>query len=208
MKFKDKFGFTLIELLLALSLATIIGGAIYGTLRAGLDSTKKGNYISEKNQLARALFEQIRDDLMTASVSSTNPNWVFEYFPNPTSNGRLDSIRFVSTNQEIDWDRSGIANSAYIQYSIDTIVNTGQVGLVRIINRQITEPDSIYLEYQFISAEIRNLEFQFYNGLEWLDEWITPTILPKAVRIRMAVADLENPELWHWYNGIIRIPQG
>ncbi|MCX7918043.1 MAG: prepilin-type N-terminal cleavage/methylation domain-containing protein [bacterium] len=209
MKFRiNSKGFTLIELLLAITIAVIVGSAIYGTLAAGLKSKQKGMVIAEKNQRARVILDTIRNDLLTASVSSTTPSWQFTATTYSDGSIYQDSIQFISTNQPIDWTVSGISDEAIIKYAIDTVPNTNTVGLLRIVNRHITDPESTDINYQLISTEVKSLRFQFANDTTWVSEWTDTTILPKAVMITIATPDIETPQMLNWFTTAIRLPKG
>ena len=207
MKNDRQNGFTLVELITAITIAMILATAIYGTLSAGINSKKKGNEIAEKNQIARAIFDQIRSDLLTASVSSTTPTWTFT--ATSLSNGTIyqDSVQFISTDQYVDWSAAGVSDEAIIRYAIDTVPNSTTIGLMRTVNRHITDPESTDLSYQLISEDVMSLHLQYYDGTEWLSEWADTSILPKAISITMGIRDQKNPELLNWYTTSLRLPK-
>jgi len=204
---KYKHGFTLIELLLAITITVILGSAIYGTLAVGLNAKNKGNVIADKNQMARSILDTIRNDLFTASVSSTTPSWQFTTTTFSSGSIYQDTIQFIATNQPIDWTVSGNSDEAIIKYAIDTIPNTNIIGLLRTVNRHITDVESTDLNYQLISTDVQSLHFRYSNDTAWVDEWTDTSILPKAVSITIAIPDPEVNEKLDWFTTSIRLPK-
>jgi prepilin-type N-terminal cleavage/methylation domain-containing protein len=200
-------GFTLIELITAMTIAVILASAIYGTLSAGLNSSKQGYKIAEQNQIYRVVLDIVRDDLISASVSSTTPSWAFIATSLSSGSTYQDSVEFISINQSIDWSVTGQSDEAIIKYAIDTMPNTPFIGLIRITNRYITYPESETLNYQMVSKDIRSLDFKYYDGTEWVEEWVDTTILPKAVQITIGLQDSNDPEKLNWYTTSVRLPK-
>lgn len=208
MKYWNKYnGFTLIELLLAITITVILGSAIYETLAVGLNAKKKGNVIADKNQMARSILDTIRSDLFTASVSSTTPSWQFTATTYSSGSIYQDTLQFYVTNQPIDWTVSGTSDEAIIKYAIDTVPNTNTIGLLRTVNRHVTDPDSTDLNYQLISTDVKSLHFQYSNDTAWVTEWTDATILPKAVSITIAMPDPELTDKLNLFTTAIRLPK-
>jgi prepilin-type N-terminal cleavage/methylation domain-containing protein len=200
-------GFTLIELLLAITITVILGSAIYETLAVGIKSKNKGNVIADKNQMARSILDTIRNDLFTASVSSTTPSWQFTATTYADGSIYQDSIQFFVTNQAVDWTVSGISDEAIIKYAIDTVPNTNTIGLLRTVNRHVTDPESTDLNYQLISTDVKSLHFQYSNDTAWITDWTDTSILPKAVSITIAIPDPEVTDKLNWFTTAIRLPK-
>jgi general secretion pathway protein J len=207
MKPKPRSGFTLIELLLAITITVILGSAIYETLSVGIKSKNKGNVLAEKNQMARSILDTIRNDLLTASVSSTTPSWQFTATTYANGSIYQDSIQFVVTNQAVDWTVSGNSDEAIIKYAIDTVPNTNTIGLLRTVNRHVTDSESTDLSYQLISTDVQSLHFQYSNDTAWVTDWTDASILPKAVSITIAIPDPEVIDKLNWFTTSIRLPK-
>jgi general secretion pathway protein J len=204
---KYNHGFTLIELLLAITITVILGSAIYETLSVGLHAKNKGNVIADKNQMARSILDTIRTDLLTASVSSTTPSWQFTATTYANGSIYQDSVQFVVTNQAVDWTVSGNSDEAIIKYAIDTVPNTNTIGLLRTVNRHITDPESTDLSYQLISTDVKSIHFQYSSDTTWVDDWTDTSNLPKAVNITIAIPDPEINDRLNWFSTSIRLPK-
>lgn len=202
-----KNGFTLIELLAAITIALILIGAVYETLNAAIKSKEKGTLISERNQKARIILGMIREDLESSSLSKATPSWSFTATTYSTGSVYKDTLKFIALNQTVDWDSTGQSDEAVILYSIDTNPNTGDIGLLKTVNRQITSPDSENLEYQMISKDINSLHFQYYDGSEWLDEWTSTDKLPKMVSITIGMPDESSPDGYKEFVSTLRLPK-
>ncbi len=202
-----KNGFTLIELLAAITIALILIGAVYETLNAAIKSKEKGTLISERNQKARIILGMIREDLESASLSKATPSWSFTATTYSTGSVYKDTLKFIALNQTVDWDSTGQSDEAVILYSIDTNPNTGDIGLLKTVNRQITSPDSENLEYQMISKDINSLHFQYYDGSEWLDEWTSTDKLPKMISITIGMPDESSPDGYKEFVSTLRLPK-
>jgi general secretion pathway protein J len=207
MKPKPRSGFTLIELLLAITITVILGSAIYETLSVGIKYKNKGNVIADKNQMARSILDTIRNDLLTVSVSSTTPSWQFTATTYANGSIYQDSIQFVVTNQAVDWTVSGNSDEAIIKYAIDTVPNTNTIGLLRTVNRHVTDSESTDLSYQLISTDVQSLHFQYSNDTAWVTDWTDASILPKAVSITIAIPDSEVANKLNWFTTSIRLPK-
>jgi len=202
-----KNGFTLIELLAAITIALILIGAVYETLNAAIKSKEKGTLISERNQKARIILGMIREDLESSSLSKATPSWSFTATTYSTGSVYKDTLKFIALNQTVDWDSTGQSDEAVILYSIDTNPNTGDIGLLKTVNRQITSPDSENLEYQMISKDINSLHFQYYDGSEWLDEWTSTDKLPKMISITIGMPDESSPDGYKEFVSTLRLPK-
>jgi prepilin-type N-terminal cleavage/methylation domain-containing protein len=203
----SKSGFTLVELIAAITIALILGTAVYGTLSGGINSKKKGNSIAEKNQIVRGIFDQIRTDLYSISMSSTTPSWTFTASTLNEGSTYYDSVQFVTTNQSVDWAAPPSSDEAVITYAINTVPNTNTIGLMRTVNRHITDLVSTDLNYQMISQDVLSLHFQYYDGTQWVGEWTDTSIIPKAIMITMGIRNYENPTTLNWYTTSVRLPK-
>jgi prepilin-type N-terminal cleavage/methylation domain-containing protein len=202
-----KNGFTLIEILAAITIAIILLGAVYETLNVAIKSKEKGIAISERNQKARVILGMIKEDLESASLSDRTPSWTFTATTYSTGSIYKDSLVFYALNQPVNWDSTGRSDEAIIQYSIDTNPDTGEIGLLKTINRQVTTPASETLEYLTLSKDINSLHFEYYDGSEWEDEWTETRKLPSMVRVTLGMLDKSSPDGYKEFVSTIRLPK-
>jgi len=200
-------GFTLIELLTAIIIAVVLASAVYETLNAAIKSNKKGIDVSQKNQIARVAMQQITNDLLSASVSSTTPSWAFTATTQSVGSTYMDSLVFYVTNQYVDWDLTAVSDEAIIQYSMDTIPGTNDMGLIRVTNRHVTDPDSTDTTMDVLSQDVLSLHFQYYDGTNWTDDWTNTASLPQMVMITMAIRDDNSLAGMDLFTTSVRLPK-
>jgi general secretion pathway protein J len=200
-------GFTLIELLTAIIIAIVLASAVYETLNAAIKSNKKGIDVSQKNQIARVAMQQITNDLLSASVSSTTPSWAFTATTQSVGSTYMDSLVFYVTNQYVDWDLTAVSDEAIIQYSMDTIPGTNDMGLIRVTNRHVTDPDSTDTTMDVLSQDVLSLHFQYYDGTNWTDDWTNTASLPQMVMITMAIRDDNSLAGMDLFTTSVRLPK-
>jgi len=189
-------GFTLIELMIAVLMATLIVGALYGSFRAGLDSWEKGQFKSELCQNARIALEQMSREIRGAFISQRNSYYKFVGEDNTYGGNDADILNFFSTSASLN-------RLCEIGYFIEKDPNNPLAELKR---RCDPTPDSEFREggtIELLAMFVTGLNLRYFDGESWEDSWVTDEdedlpleeeerCLPKAVEITISV---ENPEV-------------
>lgn len=186
-------GFTLVEILIALAILAMIVASTFTIFRSSSTSWQKGQTRSERYHNARVAVGRISKEISQAVISENSlSRFIGE-------KKEVSFISFVSTAAEV-------FELAEIEYWLDR----DQKLLMR---NEDVEPDydfSTQEHSDILADNISELEFSYYDGLDWKDTWDsdlagddeegdagqteTQGILPKAVRIRIKVEDKKGKE--------------
>jgi len=184
--------FTLVEILIALAILAMIVASTFTIFRSSSSSWQKGQTRSERYHNARVAVGRISKEISQAVISENSlSRFIGE-------KEEVSFISFVSTAREV-------FELAEIEYWLDR----DQKFLMR---NEDVEPDydfSTQEHSDILADNISELEFSYYDGLDWKDAWDsdlagadeedagqaeTQGILPKAVRIRIKVEDKKGKE--------------
>ncbi len=211
-------GFTLLEVLLALGSAAAIAVAITAAFQTGWRADRQASDLGETMQVARVALESLARDLsaLTPEPSSLNPGLVGQDADN---NGMpADAIWLVSTSNvpalrataDAGVSSSGPGSAlsgsrttsaltrppegdlAQLEYYVGTDAATDPLGLVRKVRTlptaSSTDDDATY-EKQAIAAEVKGLNFRYYDGASWTDTWDSAAsgTFPVAIEVTVVV---------------------
>lgn len=190
--------FTLIELMISVSIGAIILGAGYVCMSAGVESRRLVNARSEAVQSARVAIDLIAADLRSAVPLSRDIE--FLGLRRTVSGADADNLDFATRNYTPRKQREpDYCETSYFL----TPAQTGET--FTLYRRRDPTPDPEPLEGGSREEIIRNvasLRFEYYDGIDWYDEWGDPTGkkqmsaltppnaygMPEAVRITLEVA--------------------
>ncbi len=182
---RSESGLTLLELLLAVTLTTVLTGAIFTALRAGQGSVAQGERKSERYTNARAALDVMSREVQCAVVSSVGSNEYKLIGTNPGS-GTEDVMDLVST---------AIVGASYLYdlyevgYQLDTTND-------RIQRREDMSVDGTFdSSYEDLAERATGLNIRYYKAStsSWQDTWDSTGadagLLPGAVEISLTVQD-------------------
>jgi prepilin-type N-terminal cleavage/methylation domain-containing protein len=196
-------GFTLIEVLLAVVLSGVIAAAVFGTLAAGRDASRRGEILGELDRIARQALDRIVADVRFACKPSDLYDTGFvgtHAGEEPEARDTLDFVtaavvpdpaRFGPVDAP-DADRPRVIDLARVVYAIDVDGSTPESGLVRSVQFILpvvtvqTDRDFDRLE---IAPEVVGLRFRYLGGASWSDTWDSrqSALLPQMVEIGVTV---------------------
>ncbi len=186
MKFADsrsESGLTLLELLLAVTLTTVLTGAIFTALRAGQGAVAQGERKSERYTNARAALDVMSREIQCAVVSLVGNN---EYRLIGTDSGMADKIDLVSTAIV---GASDLYDLYEVGYRLDTANS-------RIQRREDMSVDTTFdSSYEDLAERATGLNIRYYkaSASSWQDAWNSTAgdlgLLPGAVEISLTVQD-------------------
>lgn len=163
-------GFTLIELVISAGLMTIVLGATYACLSAGLSGKKIVEQRAEGVQSARVALNLIATDLR-ATIPLPGRN---EFLGMRRTQGEVDSdnLDFATRNYKPHGARE--PDYCEISYFLTRDPETDSYVLTR---RRDPTPDPEPLDggaREEIARGVRGLRFEYYDGIEWFDDWGDP----------------------------------
>jgi general secretion pathway protein J len=198
-------GFTLIEVLLAMAILVVIMSVVYGSFSTAGRNVEQAEAARDETDLARTLLSKLTDDLtnayfnptMTATSPATNKsvNLTILYgkkieVGEGDEKTRQDSLDLTTLT---NWRRPDSRETELLEvgYYFKEKPDGSGYTFFRREKREIG-PDAPPLEggaeYE-ISDRVEGLQFRYYNGTAWRDDWDTRTLggLPKAVELALTL---------------------
>jgi prepilin-type N-terminal cleavage/methylation domain-containing protein len=191
--------FTLIEVLLAVVLSAVMAAAVFGTLAAGRDASRRGEVTGEIDQIARQAVERIAEDLRYAVRPSETYDTGFIGLNDGDDLNSRDTLDFITAGTPLiprrlgpvdgpDEDRPRRIDLARVLYAIDEDPTTPEQGLVRseqtLLTATTVQQDRD-LDRVELAPEAVSLGFRYLLGASWFDTWDSrqSNTLPQAVEI-------------------------
>lgn len=190
-------GFTLIELMISVSIGAIVLGAGYLCMSAGVESRRLVNARAEASQTARVAIDMIAADLRSAVPLSRD----FEFLGMRRAVGEADADNLDFATRNYTPRKQREPDYCEVSYFLTTDESSG---LFTLFRRRDPTPDPQPLEggsREEIARNVAGLRFEYYDGIDWHDEWGDPTGkkqmsaltplnaygMPEAVRITLEV---------------------
>ncbi len=201
---KKHGAFTLLEILVALSIAALIMGAVYGSYRATANAIVHCRQKSVAEQQARLFLQRFTSELRCSFAGSLNSSsdmpiketlaqGSFKKIDSPLfssdgiSSGKV-FLRFVTSS----FTASPYQNTgglAIVSYKLDKSRNV----LLRNVSKYIKgyEPDETVYQWQPVLSNVKNMKCEFLGNDKWLENWKSEesNVLPKAVKISLVLDD-------------------
>jgi prepilin-type N-terminal cleavage/methylation domain-containing protein len=178
-----KRGFTLVELLLAATLTALVLGGAAASLSVVLRAYKELGGKAEYAETGRLMLERIRTDLVATYLSPHSDMTRFVCTNAENGDFSTDTLTFISrVNNPIE-SGGGTSDLAEIQYYIDVDDSTPEKWLLRRID--ITPDDDPFTGGQIalLGPNAVYLDFQFFDGQEWLPAWDSESSIPIAINV-------------------------
>jgi len=218
-------GFTLLEVLVAITLLAMISSIVFGTFFYTINNAEQLEKRALLSHTAGFILEAI-----SRSISSTYVPYVGTYAFEDTQQSvfvgmesllkdvEADSLSAFTMNPRFGGGMPG-GEISYVQYVVEEAddvhnapewVEDENNPLILICN---VEPllalsddlDDMDAQSRFWMLNINSLNFEYFDGSKWLEEWDFETqgILPGAVKVELELADSEG-EI-HSYTTIARV---
>jgi len=201
-------GFTLIELMVTALILTIVLGAVYASLRVGLAAWRATEIESDQNQLARVVLSHISRELRSAFVTPSGSASAFEFLGLPgegegTDGGYADRLAFVYAAPSGPAADAGAqlrrvayflgeseersAGRALSLYRYDESALEPVLDLRGFMEGDIDQLDNdrAMTDPEELLDSVKELQFSYYNGVEWTEEWLSDVEPPRAVSVSL-----------------------
>ena len=189
-------GFTLIEVLLAMAILVVLMSVVYGSFSTAGRNVEQAEAARDETDLARTLLAKLSDDLVNAydnfKMIAVNPNTnanvnltVFYGKKAETGEGedkvRRDSLSLTTLT---NWRKPDSKETELLEvgYFFKEKPDGSGYSLYRREKRELSAdvpPLEGGVEYE-ITDRVEGLQFRYYNGTQWVDEWDTRTIVVPA----------------------------
>ncbi|HOJ34849.1 MAG TPA: prepilin-type N-terminal cleavage/methylation domain-containing protein [Candidatus Hydrogenedentes bacterium] len=213
-------GFTLLELLLAIVILAVITAMVYGAFSGTVSSAGRSRIALEELRLRAFLLRSFETNFTTVYVDPQQSQEVYRFLGvnSDGSEGPQDTVRFCSTAPLI----GGVALPGDVKEVRYEVVDTGASAMRLQWDEkeadqdvsavlQVTETPLLAGNVQGVDAStasfvvdpaytspnwtvpVRTLNFQYFDGTQWLDEWDSQSTgrLPWAVWIKVNFAKTE-----------------
>ena len=197
-------GFTLMELLVAMSLMVVASACLYSSLYTGFRAREQAEKVLIPLQAAKIAMDMIKQDLRGAVVGpDEDPNILAGPFlgedDRTGSNVDTDVVTFFSSHHEINGDEERIScGVGLIEFSLVEPENKDTYTLVRNVTDNILTEDEQEPVEEVLCRNVRSLNFRYYDGLRWYEEWDSTEqldALPMAVEVTLEMEPHEeNPQ--------------
>jgi type II secretion system protein J len=189
-------------MLVAMTVFTLIAGAIYSLLSSSRMLTERAAFHGRMDQAGRSALRALEADLRgawgTAEISTLDTGFV------GASSGTVDepedTLTFISLGNmpktatptsstetvSLEMDLSKVS------WSIDKDDSTDAKGLVRSKRKLITEVQGVTKkgdDLETIVEEVTGLRFKYYDGSGWVETWDSTSTgtLPRAVEVTITL---------------------
>lgn len=211
-----KHGFTLVELLIGMVISTLIIGAAAGIFTTALSGWEKGQTKARQLQTARACIDVIENALRSAVTPERVRDFVF--YGEDLSDGRTAGHRLIFLSS-VPWriPRSRPQSDvSVVEFVYDPLVPEGMtLRIDAALDDDLTEGGETII----LCSSIRSFSVLYYDGFEWLDEWLESSELPLALEFQLtfnptdenasddtALSIEENPEEYFSVKRLVSIP--
>ena len=194
----NQYGFTLLEVLIATAIMAGIVTVIYMSFFTASRNVGQAEEIRDTSDLVRTLVSKLSNDISNAYVNGQMaPLTVFygKMVQPDTTSSSDNSIRYdeIYLTTLTNWRRPDTQETDlwevgyYFKQKPD---GTGYV-MIRREKRQLSKDVPALeggIEYA-MTDRVKSLQFRYYNGSTWSDEWPNNATLPKVVQISLLLDD-------------------
>ncbi len=209
-------GFSLLELLAAMSLMVVIASCLYSSLRTGFNGRRVGLVAVEPGSVALNVIEMMKQDFYGTVSPVAKLGGSFVGTDSRFGADDTDGVVFYTTCVPATSATAGAAATANFSSRNNTLTavsarNTrisGGVAKVefalvdnerqatyrlvrRVTTNLLSDTNNITPEEQVLCRSVKSLNFRYYDGNDWTDEWDSTTdgnSLPLAVEVEIAIA--------------------
>ena len=164
-------GFTLVEVLVSLFIFSLLSAATLAVLTTTLENRSR---LTDKND------ELQKQSMMRILLKSDFAHTIAH--PKTDAYGQPETVHFSGGNtgserllilSRTGWDNPGGLERRSDLQSVDYILDDG-VLIRRVQPRFNALPDTDYIQQPLV-RDVDKVEFSFYDGQDWTDNWLTGT---------------------------------
>jgi len=210
-------------MLTAMMVSVLLIGTSFTTFWVATQAWEKARRRSEMIRLLEGTADLITRHLRAIQPPFLDGNPAFIHINDGDDEGDYDSVCFLSSSNPRFPRQLNFADLCEIEFYIETGTNGEQTGgaAAESANGQTGERSSAasaagtdqangglwlrvdptpddYLEgdgYRMeLGAQITSLDFRFFDGFEWLEDWFDDTQVPEAIEFSLTIADPLNRE--------------
>ncbi len=178
-------GFTLVEILIAVAIVSLILTIIYASYASSIDTMNYTRKKMDAFSMVRLTLSRMNDEITSSFFSEDSEDVMFA--------GEEGKIDFISSSHERIFKDSKEYDLVEIGYFTEPEEEGKNLSLWR---REDGTPDDDVLEggeKENLIEGLEGLEFKYYDGEEWRDEWDSKeeSCLPQAVKVTLKFSEKE-----------------
>lgn len=184
-------GFSLLEVLFAMTILSVMGIMVFGTLRTLVDATTRAEEALDELHLSETVLDQLSESLRSAAYFDSDPRRYTFLYEKGTGNPPNDTFSWVTRSTAFlpsTYPTRGSLNR--LEISIETI--DGETGLaVRAFSSLLDRegPEAEDVAPWLLTQRVKGLELKVYdlNRNEWVDDWERDNQLPVTLSLTLYV---------------------
>jgi len=184
--------FTLLELIVAMALMVVVAACLYSSLYTGFRARRSAAAAVEPTITAANAIELLKQDIYCAVTGDGVLAGSFLGMDSQEGKGGdNDSLSFYTTHLYVSDDKPyGGVGIVELVLAEDNDTDGDFYRLVRHVNTNLLSPRTLEYDEQVVCRNVRSLNFRYFDGLNWLDEWDSTAhenTLPQAVEISLRI---------------------
>jgi len=189
------------ELLVAMSLMVVASACLYSSLYTGFRARETAEKVLIPLQAANMAMDMIKQDLKGALVGpDEDPNILAGPFigQDDRTGGNVDTdvVTFFTSHHQINGDEERLTcGIGLIEFALVEPVHKESYTLVRYVTDNIQTEDEQDPIEEVLCRNVRALNFRYYDGLRWYEEWDSTEqldALPMAVEVTLEMEPHED----------------
>lgn len=182
-------GFTLVELILAGSITAMVVVAAVTSLVVAMRSHAARRDVTAVYESAGAALQMIRRDLLSVFLAPVDNRTRFVGLDMEESGLPIDQLIFMSTGNNPAESMGGESDLMEVHYYIDSDDSTEERWLQRRTDATPDDDPFTGGTVSLLGPHVVALDFQYYDGLEWWEDWDSKDAIPVCVSVGIAVRD-------------------
>jgi prepilin-type N-terminal cleavage/methylation domain-containing protein len=185
---KKGHAFTLVELMVAMTVTSLILGAAFSALFAGLKSYTTCAYETDVLAVMQRSLDRIFEDVSGCYLKGKGTRFLVVSEILETDNFGdipMDSLLVTSNVGKMDWGRKLQSDMAEVEYKVDNDPETPARWLIRRLDNPADSNLKDGGEIHLVGPNVVGIQIEAFDGKSWLEEWDSETEYPQALRITL-----------------------
>ncbi len=186
----NRSAFTLLELLVAMALMVVVSGGLYTSLYTGFKAKRGAERVVMPLITLQAAMDLFAQDVRGAVEPNTTLAGAFEGVNDKDGSSQdTDSLTLYTSHHQINGDTSRITcGVGLIELLLEEDEHADTYNLVRFVTDNLLATETTDAIQEILCRNVRAMNLRYYDGSDWLDEWMSEDhldALPLAVEMTL-----------------------